>query len=155
MQSMLNTQCLSLISLTGIHATLLCRPTSPMIHRDRGGVLAGWRQAQQHVTSPPSGRPIGGRLWQTSRVELTADQPQRSIAPCGNQRGTPTNSRKQTIAIRCCKTPMLHYHRWYKSEDFTGERQRICRSLCKKRALNRKTYTEATGGKTAYIPVSL
>lgn len=67
-----------------------------MIHRDRGGVPAGWSQAQQHVTSLSSGRLIGGGLWQASRVELAPDQPQRRFAPCGNQCGTPTNSRKQT-----------------------------------------------------------
>lgn len=68
-----------------------------MIHRDCRGVLADWSQAQQHVTSLPSGRLIDGWLWQASRVELAADQPQRSFAPCGNQCATPTNSRKQTI----------------------------------------------------------
>ena len=68
-----------------------------MIQQHREGVPAGWSQAQQHMTSLPTGRLIGGRLWQASRVELAPDQPQRSFAPCGNQRRTPTNSRKQTI----------------------------------------------------------
>lgn len=30
-------------------------------------------------------------------LSRSPDQPQRSLAPCGNQRGTPTKSRKQTI----------------------------------------------------------
>lgn len=94
-----------------------------MIHQDRGGVLAGWSQAQQHMTSPATARLIGGRLWQASRVELAPDQPRRSFAPCGNQRGTPTNSRKQTTESRAvpprpaaAHIPTLHYNRWYYSK---------------------------------------
>lgn len=75
-------------------------PTSPTVHQERGCVLAGRSQAQQHMTSASIGCMVGEWFWQTSRVEPASNQPRRGFAPCGNHYGTPTNSRKQTSEKR-------------------------------------------------------
>lgn len=143
----------SIFRVSSRRKTNKINPTNPMVHPDRGGVLPEWSQAQQHMTSLPKGRLIGGWLWQASRVELAPDQPQRSFAPCGSQRDTPTNSRKQTTESRGAPRRSaaalfpryIIIARWYYSKDFCNAHQHICSAFLHKTALHGQTHTEATG----------